>query len=63
MDLASGSVRISIPTCMSAWSLLPIVGPALRRAEEYTCDRYGVACCQSEADIKAAICLVPLVSR
>lgn len=36
-------------------SLLPVVGPALRRAEEYTCDRYGVACCQSEEDIKAAI--------
>lgn len=39
-------------------SLLPVVGPALRRAEEYTCDRYGVACCQSEEDIKAAIAAI-----
>ena len=39
-------------------SLLPGVGPALRRAEEDTCDRYGVACCQSEADIKAAIAAI-----
>lgn len=36
-------------------SVLPVLGSALRRAEEYTCDRYGVACCQSEDDIKAAI--------
>ncbi|KZY61234.1 pilin, partial [Oleiphilus sp. HI0066] len=36
-------------------SILPLLGAALRRAEEYTCDRYGVACCQSEDDIKAAI--------
>ena len=39
-------------------SLLPVIGPALRRAEEYTCDRYGVACCQSEDDIKAAIAAI-----
>jgi Zn-dependent protease with chaperone function/Tfp pilus assembly major pilin PilA len=39
-------------------SVLPILGTALRRAEEYTCDRYGVACCQSEDDIKAAIAAI-----
>ncbi|MBK1874365.1 MULTISPECIES: pilin [unclassified Marinobacter] len=39
-------------------SLLPVVGPALRRAEEYTCDRYGVACCQSSEDIKSAIAAI-----
>ncbi len=39
-------------------SVLPIIGSALRRAEEYTCDRYGVACCQSENDIKAAIAAI-----
>lgn len=33
----------------------PLLGSALRRAEEYTCDRYGVACSQSEDDVKAAI--------
>lgn len=36
-------------------SILPLLGAALRRAEEYTCDRYGVSCCQSADDIKAAI--------
>jgi Zn-dependent protease with chaperone function len=36
-------------------SILPLLGSALKRAEEYTCDRYGVACCESEDDIKAAI--------
>ena len=39
-------------------SILPILGAALRRAEEYTCDRYGVACCQNQADIKAAIAAI-----
>jgi Zn-dependent protease with chaperone function len=39
-------------------SVLPVIGSALRRAEEYTCDRYGVACCQSEDDIKAAIAAI-----
>ena len=40
----------------AAW--LPVIGPALRRAEEYTCDRYGVACCQSPDDIKAALAAI-----
>jgi Zn-dependent protease with chaperone function len=39
-------------------SVLPIIGSALRRAQEYTCDRYAVACCQSEDDIKAAIAAI-----
>lgn len=39
-------------------SVLPLLGTALRRAEEYTCDRYGVACCESEDDIKAAIATI-----
>ncbi|MCG8429296.1 MAG: M48 family metallopeptidase [Chromatiales bacterium] len=39
-------------------SILPVLGSALRRAEEYTCDRYGVACCQSEDDIKAALAAI-----
>jgi len=39
-------------------SLLPVLGTALRRAEEYTCDRYGVVCCQSEDDIKAALAAI-----
>lgn len=36
-------------------AILPLLGPALRRAEEYTCDRYGVACCDSAADVQAAL--------
>ena len=39
-------------------SIFPLLGSALRRAEEYTCDRYGAACCQSEDDIKAAIAAI-----
>lgn len=50
--------HLSWQTFVMPASLLPVVGPALRRAEEYTCDRYGVACCQSEADIKAALAAI-----
>lgn len=39
-------------------SVLPLLGSALRRAEEYTCDRYGVACCESADDIQAAIAAI-----
>ena len=28
--------------------VLPLLGYAYRRAEEYTCDRYGAACCQND---------------
>jgi Zn-dependent protease with chaperone function/type II secretory pathway pseudopilin PulG len=35
--------------------LLPILGFALRRAEEYTCDRYGAACVKTEEDVKFAL--------
>ena len=37
---------------------LPVLGSSLRRAQEYTCDRYGVACCQSSDDIQAAIAAI-----
>lgn len=50
--------HLSWRTFVMPGSLLPVVGPALRRAEEYTCDRYGVACCESEDDIKAAIAAI-----
>ncbi|WP_430462818.1 M48 family metalloprotease [Thalassolituus sp. LLYu03] len=39
-------------------SLLPLLGTALRRAEEYTCDRYGVACCQDRDDVQAALAAI-----
>lgn len=45
------------PLLMPA-SILPLLGPALRRAEEYTCDRYGTACCNSEDDVKAALAAI-----
>ncbi len=38
--------------------LLPVLGAAYRRAEEYTCDRYGVACCENEDDIRAALATI-----
>jgi len=34
---------------------LPVLGSAYRRAEEYTCDRYGNACCDSDEDAVAAL--------
>ena len=34
---------------------LPLFGSAYRRAEEYTCDRYGNACCESTEDAVAAM--------
>ena len=37
----------------SAW--VPLLGPAYRRAQEYTCDRYGAMCCGNDADVVAAI--------
>jgi Tfp pilus assembly major pilin PilA/Zn-dependent protease with chaperone function len=39
-------------------SILPLLGSALRRAEEYTCDRYGVACCESEKDVTTALAAI-----
>lgn len=45
------------PLLMPA-SILPLLGPALRRAEEYTCDRYGTACCENEEDVKAALAAI-----
>jgi len=39
-------------------SIVPLLGYAYRRAEEYTCDRYGVACCNSESDIQAALAAI-----
>jgi len=37
---------------------LPILGSALSRAEEYTCDRYGNACCDSDEDATAALAAI-----
>ena len=37
---------------------LPVLGSAYRRAEEYTCDRYGNACCATEEDATAAVAAI-----
>ena len=37
---------------------LPVLGNAYRRAEEYTCDRYGNACCDEEQDAVAAMAAI-----
>ena len=39
-------------------SILPLLGFALKRAEEYTCDRYGSACCELPSDIKYALAAI-----
>lgn len=39
-------------------SLLPLAGPAYRRAQEYSCDLHGVACCNNEQDIQNAIAVL-----
>ncbi len=38
--------------------VLPLLGAGYRRAEEYTCDRYGTACCKTEEDVKFAIAAI-----
>lgn len=38
--------------------IFPLLGAAYRRAEEYTCDRYGVACCESDEDVRAALAAI-----
>lgn len=50
--------HLSWKTFIMPASALPLLGSALRRAEEYTCDRYGVACCESPDDIQAAIAAI-----
>ncbi|MEL7449055.1 MAG: M48 family metalloprotease [Pseudomonadota bacterium] len=37
---------------------LPYLGAAYRRAEEYTCDRYGAACCNREKDVQIALAAI-----
>jgi Zn-dependent protease with chaperone function len=38
---------------IAAW--LPLVGAAHRRAQEYTCDRHGLACCPDTESAFAAV--------
>lgn len=34
---------------------LPVLGTAYRRAQEYTCDRYGAHCCGSDESVRSAL--------
>ena len=38
--------------------LLPVLGTAYRRAQEYTCDRYGALCCETEDQVHAALAAI-----
>lgn len=38
--------------------VLPLLGTGYRRAVEYTCDRYGAACCETEEDVQAAVATI-----
>lgn len=38
--------------------LLPLLGAATRRAEEYTCDLHGLACCESPRDAELALAVL-----
>lgn len=35
--------------------LLPVLGAGYRRAQEYTCDRYGAYCCETDENVRAAL--------
>lgn len=41
----------------------PLIGPAYSRACEYTCDRYGYACCNNLDDAKRALAVLVAGSR
>lgn len=44
-------------------AFLPLIGPAYRRAQEYTCDRYGLALCPQAEDAERALAVVAAGSR
>jgi Zn-dependent protease with chaperone function/type II secretory pathway pseudopilin PulG len=37
---------------------LPVIGTAYRRAQEYTCDRYGAHCCRDERHVCLALAVI-----
>lgn len=39
-------------------SLLPLLGAGYSRAREYTCDRYGLHCCEQPADAQAGLAVL-----
>lgn len=38
--------------------LLPVLGTAYRRAQEYTCDRYGAYCCDTDEHVRSALAAI-----
>lgn len=38
--------------------MMPIVGAAYRRAQEYTCDQYGLACCSNQTSANRALAVL-----
>lgn len=43
--------------------LVPLLSPAYARAQEYTCDRYGAACCTEPDDARRALAVLAAGSR
>lgn len=43
--------------------LVPLLSPAYSRAQEYTCDRYGAACCSDPEDARRAMAVLAAGSR
>jgi hypothetical protein len=37
---------------------LPMLGTSYRRAQEYTCDRYGARCCETDDHVRAALAAI-----
>lgn len=43
--------------------ILPLIGTAYRRAQEYTCDQYGLACCSNAASAGRALAVLVAGTR
>lgn len=43
--------------------MMPLLGTAYRRAQEYTCDQYGLACCASQASATRALAVLAAGTR
>lgn len=48
---------------MAPAMLLPLLGAAYRRAQEYTCDQYGLACCADQGSAARALAVLAAGTR
>jgi Zn-dependent protease with chaperone function/Tfp pilus assembly major pilin PilA len=48
---------------MAPAMLLPLIGAAYRRAQEYTCDQYGLACCADQGSAARALAVLAAGTR